>query len=85
MVGNIGGAGAARAVGQLRVVTRNYSGRQIMESDSTYTNTIGAGNSYLICLRSAATFDLGAAATTFIRLQLTTGSFVSGIIRARFT
>jgi hypothetical protein len=84
LVGNLGAAGVNRAIGSARVVTRNYSGRTLMSSDTTYTNTVGSGNSYLVHLMSNATYDL-TSAISFLRLATSAGNFSGGIVRARYT
>lgn len=81
--GGIGAAGQNRLVGVARVVTRNYSGRTILESDTVYTSVIGSSNAYLLCLRAAMTYDI-VAAITFLRFKLTSGNFNGGTVRAKF-
>lgn len=81
--GNFGAAGAVRVVGSATVVTRQYSGRTMMQSYTHYTNTVGSANSYLVSLHSAATYDLSTP-ISYVRFTTSAGNFNGGVVRASY-
>jgi hypothetical protein len=85
MASTVGSTGTIRAVGSARVVASNYTGRTMMDSSVSFTNSIGSSNAYIVRIQSSAAYDLSDPLTS-IRVALTasgTPTFSAGNVLVR--